>query len=425
VNRNHVFIKGLLVALVLLIVSGTVVFSFSSFTGSFGEIFRESRSFWENLYSDLLREKELEDPDHEQEEKEEREKTKPDKNKKPEEDDEASGPGAEDPPEYPLPANSIYTYTELVGDLHKVAQKYPEIADLESLGKSVEGKSLWALNLGRGNRHILVVGSSHAREWITTPMIVEQINTYARNYHESSNHYHEQHEELDQFSLKQMLHHYTIWFVPMINPDGVTLVQKGPAAFPERKYDLINMNAPGWEYDFHSWKANIRGVDLNRQYNVQWEETRRLAETDSRRKVFIEPAWANYGGNHPESEPESRALAQLIRQKDFDLVIDYHASGNTLFWYYGQEDEQLKRDKQVVKAISDYSGYRMERSEVKKEPNTTLVRWVVKEKGITGVTIEVTPFTSEMRDMDDLPEALEANRYLVPVAIKALPEHPR
>lgn len=55
----------------------------------------------------------------------------------------------------------------------------------------------------------------------------------------------------------------------MVNPNGVTLQQRGLNAFPKKDHaNLIRMNAGS--KNFKRWKANAKGVDLNRNFSVDW-----------------------------------------------------------------------------------------------------------------------------------------------------------
>ncbi len=317
----------------------------------------------------------------------------------------------------------LYTYFDMVDDLRDITEQYSEITGLTQVGHSVEGVPLWCIKVGRGNKDILVVGAAHAREWITTPVLVEQARTYAGDYYQEGNELSEKEGMIKGVTMQKLLEEYKLWFIPMLNPDGVRLAQKGPSLYPERKEELLSMNKSGMGDDFTRWKANIRGVDLNRQYNVNWEETLELAHVESQREVRLEPSYQNHLGEEPYSEPESRAVAQLLKDedRDFRLGLDYHSTGQFIFWYYGQEGEHLEVNRRMVREMSDYSGYGKMATGSFFEPNTCLVRYMINKHELPGATVEIAPFTTGIRDMRDFEEAVENNRYMVPVAVSALP----
>ena len=71
-------------------------------------------------------------------------------------------------------------------------------------------------------------------------------------------------------NIRRILSEYSLWVVPMVNPDGVELVLSGVAE--EHPYREASIGLEWRILDFRNWKANIRGVDLNDQFPAHWEE---------------------------------------------------------------------------------------------------------------------------------------------------------
>ena len=94
--------------------------------------------------------------------------------------------------------------------------------DLISIGQSEKGKNIWAVKLGKGKKSILINGSHHAREWLTTLLIMKMINAYAKAYESKSN--------IDGYSTN-ILDEVSLIFVPLLNPDGVQIQQGDFTAF--------------------------------------------------------------------------------------------------------------------------------------------------------------------------------------------------
>ena len=51
------------------------------------------------------------------------------------------------PAKVPLAFNRLYDYPELVGAMRQLVQAHPDLLALHSLGKSVEGRDLWAVTI--------------------------------------------------------------------------------------------------------------------------------------------------------------------------------------------------------------------------------------------------------------------------------------
>ncbi|GAB6155908.1 hypothetical protein JCM17380_46600 [Desulfosporosinus burensis] len=151
---------------------------------------------------------------------------------------------------------------------------------------------------------------------------------------------------IGHFNIKNLFERTSLWIVPMVNPDGVELVQNGIQP-TDPFYDTV-MRINRGSSDFRGWKANLRGVDLNDQFPARWEvEVARRAGTD--------PAPRDYPGPSPLSEPESRAMANFTRSHNFRLVIAFHTQGEEIYWgYRGLEPAESLR---IVQRFVEVSGY--------------------------------------------------------------------
>lgn len=300
---------------------------------------------------------------------------------------------------------SHYTYRELNQHLQKLTQHYPELASTRVVGNSILGQNIWAITVGTGGKKVLVTGALHASEWITTPVLMRTIETLLWEY--------SQEITVQGESVKQILDNYSITFIPMVNPDAVTLVQRGTEAFPDLADELTALNGP-WS-DFSRWKANIRGVDINRNFFINWE-----GQPAHENDPELEPSYAFYPGSSPESEPETRAVANWIRNNNPDLFLDYHSMGEILFWWYLQDDPQKERDRAIVRAMRDYSGYRMESIDNNANPSATSTYWG-SSRGIPSITVELGSKSPRLLTMGDVPGMFARVRYLPLIGIINLP----
>lgn len=137
--------------------------------------------------------------------------------------------------------------------LESFKYKYKFI-EFGNIGKSVLGKDIEELRIGTGATHVLYVASTHANEWITTPLVLKFAEDYASAYQNGTNIY-------DKSSL-ELFEKCTIHIVPLLNPDGVDLVNNAldikSTAF--KNAVEISNNYPNIAFP-SGWKANIQGVD--------------------------------------------------------------------------------------------------------------------------------------------------------------------
>ncbi|WP_349408734.1 stalk domain-containing protein [Pseudalkalibacillus sp. SCS-8] len=234
-----------------------------------------------------------------------------------------------------------YTYNEMVRDIKALANKYPELIKYKVIGKSEWGNNIYAVSLGTGKAEVFINGSHHAREWLTTNLNMYMLDQYAQAYYSG--------KSIEGYHVKSILNKTKIWFVPMVNPDGVTLQQEGLDAFPQHYHDdLIQMNE--WSKDFTRWKANANGVDLNRQYDADWANIKNNTGY---------PSWRNYKGTAPHQASEVKTIVNFTYEIDPEIAVAYHSAGKILYWNFHQTGSWYDRDHAYAKKIGNMTGYRL------------------------------------------------------------------
>ena len=230
-----------------------------------------------------------------------------------------------------------YDYETMRNDLQRLLTIYPFL-QISPIGNSVLGNELPEVLIGRGEKRVHYNGSFHANEWITTPVIMAFLNDYALSLTNQNT--------IRGVVTSILYEQTTLSIVPMVNPDGVNLVLNGP---PKDK-PYISSNVIGWNngsLDFSGWKANINGVDLNDQFPAEWEKEReRNPKT---------PGPRDYGGERPLSQPESIAMANLTKKRDFARVLAFHTQGEVIFW--GFENLQPPENEVLAQEFGRVSGY--------------------------------------------------------------------
>ncbi|RHW41067.1 peptidase M14 [Neobacillus notoginsengisoli] len=257
-----------------------------------------------------------------------------------------------------------YSPEILERDLAVLKQAYP-YASVREIGKSVLGNPIKEIKIGKGNRKIHINASFHANEWITSGVLMELVNAYLIALTNNGG--------LHGAEAMGAYRSVELSIVPMVNPDGVSLVINGPPKGLEK--NLLKMN--NGSTDFSGWKANCNGVDLNNQFPANWE-------IEKGRKEPKSPAARDYPGNKPLSEPEVAAMAKLVRESQFDMVIAFHTQGEEFYWGYGGREPG---DSEKLAAIfSKSSGYKAVRSI---DSHAGFKDWFIQEFGKPGFTIEL------------------------------------
>lgn len=186
------------------------------------------------------------------------------------------------------------------------------------LAKSILSYRIDAYSVGSGGRCIVVAAAHHALESITSNLAFLLIDALLG---------------LSEFSsvygvdCKLLLSKYRFIILPCVNPDGIELRFHGADNSPLKDRE-IKMSGG----DFSHWQANARGVDLNHNYDFRFEEYKLLE-----RERGIEAGNSLYSGEYPESEPETRAVANLIRVINPCAVVSLHSQGEEIYGYPGSE----------------------------------------------------------------------------------------
>lgn len=258
-----------------------------------------------------------------------------------------------------------YTYADMMNDLQQLFEIYPFMR-LRAIGESVMGKPIPEVQIGRGSKRVHMNGSFHANEWITTPVLMRFLNDYLLALTNQ--------EPIRGLSMEPFYELAMISMVPMVNPDGVDLVLKGPPA--EEPYRSVVLVINNGDTDFTAWKANIRGVDLNDQFPANWDiEAERRAQ---------QPAPRDYPGPAPLSEPEAQAMAQLAQASDFDRVLAFHTQGEVIYW--GYENLEPPYAETIVNEFARVSGYEPIRYI---DSHAGFKDWFIQEWRRPGFTVEL------------------------------------
>ena len=139
------------------------------------------------------------------------------------------------------------TYNELI---NQILQLQDEGLEIFNAGKSVLGKNILATHVGDySGPQVLIQGGIHAREYITSLLMVEQ----ARNLYNNN-----------------LVKGGGIYFIFLTNPDGAELVLDGLNSVScniTKQYLTLANNG---SENFSQYKANINLVDLNTNFDAKY-----------------------------------------------------------------------------------------------------------------------------------------------------------
>lgn len=204
----------------------------------------------------------------------------------------------------PAPDAGLYhTYDEIKNELPQLAAQHSAIAQVKSLGKSVEGRDLWAMKISdavaqeEGEAEIILLGGHHAREWISVDVPFLIAKHLLENYGSDS-------------LITRLVNETAIWVVPLVNPDG-------------HQYTITTQRL--WRKNRRNNNDGTFGVDLNRNYGYQWGGPGSSGDTYSE----------TYRGPSPFSEPETQAIRDFLQSRAVKALISYHNFSQLVLYPWG------------------------------------------------------------------------------------------
>lgn len=283
-------------------------------------------------------------------------------------------------------SSGMYTYQKMESDIELLKQRYEGVTS-DSIGTTTDGRNLYRIVIGSrdAKKKILVVGAIHAREYITAPLVMRQIKEMLDKREDGD-------KSLDEICIE---------YVPMVNPDGVTISQNGINGLnkEESKKKLqeiidswsewgLKENQDKYNWFLNKWKNNLNGVDINHNFPTQGWPNR----ADSRKR----PCNEFYKGASAGSESETQYLITLVNNENFDAVLNYHTQGQIIYWSNQHAAaDVLAKDRAMADIVAAYTGYKLVVPEADgSKYGTGFKDWLDWEKGIPNVTVEVGIGTS-------------------------------
>ncbi|ACL77709.1 M14 family zinc carboxypeptidase [Ruminiclostridium cellulolyticum] len=236
-------------------------------------------------------------------------------------------------------------YKDTQKRLSEFNKNYSNITYLFSAGKSVQKRDLSVLKIGNGSKKIFINAAHHPREYIGTILTLNQIQNLLESYANNGS--------IDGQKIRNLLDkQVTFYFMPLVNPDGVQICINGT----------------------QSYYFNANKVDLNHNYDALW--SKKITSTYST-------------GAKPFSEPETQAVRDLCLNIEFDLTIAYHAAGDIIYWYFGQQGADRTRDLAYANILKTTTGYSLVSSANYKSSTSGFKDWCVQKLKIPSFTIEI------------------------------------
>ncbi len=284
--------------------------------------------------------------------------------------------------DYPAKDARFHSYPEMVSHIKAVAADHPGIVRVFSIGKSHQGRKLWAAevsdNVGadEGEPEVLFDGLHHAREHLSAEMAIYVLDLLAGQYGKGS--------ELGK-RVTKLVDRRRTWIVFMVNPDGL-------------QYDLTGSPYRSWRRNRQPTPGSAKvGTDLNRNYGYMFGCCGGSSGRPS--------AW-NYRGPRAWSAPETRAVRDFITSRVVGgrqrivTHISFHTAGELVLWPYGYTRRDLPPDMTALdlrtfrvmgRTMAAQSGYRAQQSSAMYPTDGDMIDWTYARQRMFSFTFELYP----------------------------------
>ncbi len=277
--------------------------------------------------------------------------------------------------DYPQKDARFHNYKELTDDLRKIVASNPTVFQMYSIGKSTQGRDIWCIEINttplkfKSSRNrfsakpgIVFYANMHAREHVSAEIPMMTLDFLANNYGKDP-------------IITNLMQTRDIFFIPMLNPDGV-------------EYDIRT-----GEYDMH--RKNMRdnghgsyGVDLNRNFGFGWNTGGSSKDPDS--DVYMGPS--------AFSEPESIALKNFIDSRpNLKIALSFHTFSELILYPWGHLYEPIPNAKDLAayktmaQKMASWNGYTPQQSSDLYIASGDSADWSYGVHGIFSFTFELSP----------------------------------
>ena len=273
--------------------------------------------------------------------------------------------------DFPAKDAKYHNYSETVSALKMLASSHADIVRLTSIGKTIEGRDIWAIHINTSPEAlannssskpgIFYVGNHHAREHLSVEVPLMFAQHLLKNR--------------DDPAISQLLNTRDIWIVPMLNPDGA-------------EFDISTGSYKYWRKNRRDNGDGTFGVDLNRNYGHGWGTGG--SSKDSSSDIYMGPT--------PFSEPETIAIKSFVEsQPNIKILLSFHTFSELILYPWGGKYDPIsnKQDlmvyEKMAKTMAGWNKYKPQQASDLYIASGDTTDWAYGERGIFAFTFELSP----------------------------------
>ena len=273
--------------------------------------------------------------------------------------------------DFPTEDGIYRNYNEQLETIDKLANEYPALVKKTSMGKSLEGREMWGLQINSDNMDgkisgkpgFIVMGGHHAREHLSVEMPLKFAEYLVSEYGKNP-------------TITSLVDSREIFIFPNINPDG-------------SEFDIH-------DGEYEMWRKNRRnnggsscaGVDLNRNYSFKWGTGG--SSTSPCSDVFMGPT--------PFSEPETLNVKNFVEAHiNIKVLLSFHSYSELILYPWGHTYNSIPNQKDLstfetmARSMAQWNKYTPQQSSDLYIASGDTTDWAYGQLGIFAFTFELSP----------------------------------
>ena len=240
------------------------------------------------------------------------------------------------------------TIRAIEAELARLAADHPDVCTRTAApNRSHEGRAISYVTIGAGGgRPVLITGGMHAREWAPPDALLSMLDRLLRAYEAGSDFvvpaftdtapardivYPE--AVVPAADVMRIVERLELSVLALINPDG-------------RAFSQASATNVMWRKNRRASRAGSScvGVDLNRNFDVAWDFERYYNDAgDAAVSASNDPCdFQVYVGPSAASEPESRNVTGILRDRRVEFYVDVHSFSRKILFPWGMDDNQTR-----------------------------------------------------------------------------------
>lgn len=271
--------------------------------------------------------------------------------------------------DFPRKDSEFHNYAELTQKLGELAEQNADIMNLDSIGKTVEGRDIWHVRLSTeletadSKPGIAFMGGHHAREHLSVEIPLLLIEKLIAGYRRGDT------------QIKQYFERRDIHIIPAVNPDG-------------KEFDIATGRYQYWRKNRAQISDSEYGVDLNRNYGFMWGTGGSSSD----------PRSETYKGSAPFSEPETQAIKKFVKaQHNVTILLSFHTFSELILYPWGHKYDSIEDQKDfmvhktMAETMAQWNGYTPEQASELYIASGDTTDWAYGQQHVISFTFELDP----------------------------------